>query len=188
MLLYSGVEKEYKQAKLKAAKTFNLHYMPTNLEVAMELDQMAEENETSTRQERLVCLRQEALRIMKMLREYGPVLVGSVWRGTIHRESDMDVIVHHDEPREIMKLLEKNSLIITGSERTVVTKRGKTKDTFHIHVDSPIGVKVEVIVHSPEEACLTQKCEIYGDVVTGLHIQELEKVLEKDPRRRFVPF
>jgi hypothetical protein len=100
----------------------------------------------------------------------------------------MDVIVHHDEPREIMKLLEKNSLIITGSERTVVTKRGKTKDTFHIHVDSPIGVKVEVIVHSPEEACLTQKCEIYGDEVTGLHIQELEKVLERDPRRRFVPF
>ena len=34
-LLYDGVEKEYKQAKLKAAKTFGLHYMPTNLEVAL---------------------------------------------------------------------------------------------------------------------------------------------------------
>lgn len=187
MLLYSGAEKEYKQAKLKAAKTFNLHYMPTNLEVAMELDQIAEENEAPARQERLVRMRQEALRIMRMLGEYDPVLVGSVWRGTIHRESDIDIIVHHEEPREIMKLLEKNRLAVTGSERAVVTKRGKTKDTFHIHVDSPVGDKVEVIVHSPEEACLTQKCEIYGDEISGLRIQELEKILREDPQRRFVP-
>jgi len=32
-LLYYGVEKEYEQAKLKAAKSFRLHFMPTNLEV-----------------------------------------------------------------------------------------------------------------------------------------------------------
>ena len=186
-LLYSGAEKEYKQAKLKAAKTYNLHYMPTNLEVAMELDQIAEENEAPIRQERLVRMRQEALRIMKMLAGYDPVLVGSVWRGTIHRESDIDVIVHDDEPREILKLLEKNRLAITGSERMVVTKRGKMKDTFHIHINSPVKEKVEVIVHSPEEACLGQKCEIYGDEVTGLHIQELAKLLKEDPLRRFVP-
>jgi predicted nucleotidyltransferase len=186
-LLYSGAEKEYKQAKLKAAKIYNLHYMPTNLEVAMELDQIAEENEAPVRQERLVRMRQEALRIMKMLGRYDPVLVGSVWRGTIHHESDIDVIVHHDEPRDVLKLLEENRLVITGSERTAVTKKGKTKNTFHIHIDSPIKEKVEVIVHSPEEACLGQKCEIYGDEITGLHIQELEKLLKEDPVRRFVP-
>jgi len=32
-MLYYGAEKEYKQAKLKVAKTFRLHFMPTNLEV-----------------------------------------------------------------------------------------------------------------------------------------------------------
>jgi hypothetical protein len=32
-LRYYGAEKEYKQAKLKAAKTFRLHFKPTNLEV-----------------------------------------------------------------------------------------------------------------------------------------------------------
>ncbi len=31
-LLYCGAEKEYEQAKLKAARTFRLHFMPTNLE------------------------------------------------------------------------------------------------------------------------------------------------------------
>jgi hypothetical protein len=31
-LLYYRAEKEYKQAKLKAAKTFRLHFIQTNLE------------------------------------------------------------------------------------------------------------------------------------------------------------
>jgi hypothetical protein len=39
------VEKEYKQAKLKAARTFGLHFMPTNLEVALEIDKIARKSE-----------------------------------------------------------------------------------------------------------------------------------------------
>lgn len=187
-LLYSGAEKEYKQAKLKAAKIFHLHYMPTNLEVAVELDKIAEENEGPARQERLVRMRQEALKIMKMLASFDPVLVGSVWRGTIHRDSDIDIYVHHDEPRDVVKLLEQNKINITRSERTMVTERGKRKDTFHIHVESPIKEEVEVIVHSPEEACLTEKCEIYGDEIKGLRTHELERTLKEDPYQRFVPY
>jgi hypothetical protein len=187
-LLYSGAEKEYKQAKLKAAKTFHLHYMPTNLEVAVEMDKIAEENEGPARQERLVRMRQEALRMMKLLASYDPVLVGSVWRGTIHRGSDIDIYVHHDEPRDVVKLLGQNKFKITRSERTMVTERGKRKDTFHIHVESPIKEEVEVIVHSPEEACLTEKCEIYGDEIKGLRTHELERTLKEDPYQRFVPY
>ena len=44
-LLYFGAEKEYKQAKQKAAQTFGVHFLPSNLEVALELDKIAEENE-----------------------------------------------------------------------------------------------------------------------------------------------
>ena len=40
-LLYFGAEKEYKQAKLKAAKTVKSKFLPTNLEVALELDKIA---------------------------------------------------------------------------------------------------------------------------------------------------
>jgi len=187
-LLYSGAEKEYKQAKLKAAKTFHLHYMPTNSEVAVELDKISEENEGPARQERLVRMRQEALRMMKMLASYDPVLVGSVWRGTIHRDSDIDIYVHYDEPQDVVRLLEQSKVKITRSERTMVTERGKRKDTFHIHVESPIKEEVEVIVHSPEEACLTEKCEIYGDEIKGLRTHELERALKEDPCQRFVPY
>jgi predicted nucleotidyltransferase len=186
-LLYSGVEKEYKQAKLKAAKTFGLHFLPTNLEVAMEMDKIAEENEGPARQERLIRMRKEALRIMKTLTRYEPVLVGSVWRGTIHHGSDIDIIVHHEEPEDILKTMEQNGVKILETERTTVTKHGKKKGSLHIHIESPIREKVEVIVHSPEEACLKEKCEIYGDDVSGLRIQELERIHKEDPTRRYVP-
>jgi len=51
--------------------------MPTNVEVAMELDRMAEETEGLARQERLVKLRETALQLMKTLRKYDPILVGA---------------------------------------------------------------------------------------------------------------
>lgn len=186
-LLYQGVEKEYKQAKLKAAKTFGLHYMPTNLEVALEIDRIAEENEGPAREERLVRMRKEALRIMQVVREYDPILVGSVWRGTIHHDSDMDIIVHHEEPEEVLKTLGRTNFKIQQTEWVRITKQGKKKASFHIHAESPIKEKVEIIVHSPEEACLKQKCEIYGDEITGLRLEDLEKVLKENPNKRFLP-
>ena len=186
-LLYTGAEKEYKQAKLKAAKTFGLHYLPSNIEVAMEIDRIADENEGPARQERLVRMRKEALRLMKIVHAYDPVLVGSVWRGTIHHESDVDIIVHHEESEDVVKTLERNNLKITRKERVSVTKRGKKKASFHIHVQSPINEQVEIVVHSPEEACLREKCDIYGDDVTGLRTEELEKMLKESPTQRFVP-
>jgi predicted nucleotidyltransferase len=76
-LLYFGIEKEYKQAKMRAAKTLGVHLMPSNIEVAMELDKIANENEGATRMERIVKMRREALNLMKILEEYNPILVGS---------------------------------------------------------------------------------------------------------------
>jgi predicted nucleotidyltransferase len=186
-LLYNGVEKEYKQAKLKAAKTFGLHYMPTNVEVAMELDRIAEETEGPARQERLVKLREKTLQIMKTLRKYDPILVGSVWRGTIHHGSDVDIIIHHEEPTEVLREIDHTDLKVENAEWVNVTKKGKKKGSFHIHAMSPLGEEFEIIVHDPEEACLKEKCEIYGDEIAGLRIDELEKVLTQDPLQRFVP-
>jgi predicted nucleotidyltransferase len=186
-LLYHGVEKEYKQAKMKAARTFGLHFMPTNLQVALEIDKIAEENEGLARLERLVRMRKEALRVMNFLKLYDPLLVGSVWRGTIYHDSDMDIIVHHEEPERILRMLEQTDLRIRRAEWVNVTKQGKKKAFFHIYAESPIKEQVEIIVHSPDEACLGEKCEIYGDEIVGLHLRELEKVLEENPTQRFVP-
>src|SRR4030067_1370149 len=83
VLLYFGSEKEYKQAKVKAAETLLTHSLPSNREVSLELDKIADENEGAARKQRLFQMRQEAHEIMTAIKACKPVLIGSVWRGTI---------------------------------------------------------------------------------------------------------
>jgi predicted nucleotidyltransferase len=187
-LLYLGFEKEYKQAKLKAANTFGMHFLPTNLEVARELDRIAEENEGVIRRKRLVRMRKQALKLMNTLKMYNPVLIGSVWRGTINRKSDIDIVVYNDEPNDVLATLRQNKLKVLRTQRMTVTKQGQKKTSLHLHLDLPTREKAEVIVRSLEEINKKNECEIFGDTVKGLNIRELEKTLEKNPTKRYVPF
>jgi predicted nucleotidyltransferase len=186
-LLYFGAEKEYKQAKLKAAKTLGSHFLPTNLEVALELDRIAEETEGSARKERLTQMRLEALKIMKTLEAYKPVLVGSVWRGTIRRGSDIDIAVYHDSPSEIVNLLKTKGFDVSKTEWTTVTKKGKTESAFHIYGEAAEKHRMEIVVRSLEEAGRKRKCEVFGDEMKGLSPNELEKLLEENPTQKFIP-
>jgi predicted nucleotidyltransferase len=187
-LLYSGVEKEYKQAKLKAAKTLRCKFLPTNLEIAVELDRIAEENEGSARKERLIHLRKEALKLMNLLRAHNPILIGSVWRGTTHRESDIDITTYHNEPSDILQMLEQNGFKIVQTERMNVTKKGQKKTSFHVHLETPAKENIEIVVRNPEQFSREEKCEIYGDKIVGLTLRELERLLVENPAKRFLPF
>lgn len=129
-LLYFGIEKEYKQAKLKAAKTVRSKFLPTNREVALELDRIAEENEGSARNERLIQMRKEALTLMKTLRAYKPILIGSVWRGTIRHGSDIDIVVRHDEPEDISKILKQKQPQNNAISMACCNKERKTEKVF----------------------------------------------------------
>ena len=186
-LLYFGFEKEYKQAKLKAAQTFGIHFLPTNLEVALELDKIAEENEGPARKERLIQMRKEALKIMKIFKTYCPLLIGSVWRGTIRQGSDIDIALYHDAPDEIVNLLKAKDFQTSKTEWTTVTKRGRTEISFHIHIETLNKQRIEIVVRSSEEASRKRKCEIFGDEIKGLNTQELEKLLKENPAQQFIP-
>jgi predicted nucleotidyltransferase len=186
-LLYFGAEKEYKQAKLKAAKTLGVHFLPTNLEVALELDRIAEENEGPARKERLIQMRTEALKTMKILEAYSPLLIGSVWRGTIHQGSDIDIALYHDLPSEIVNLLKANGFEVSKAEWITVTKRGKTESSFHIYTETLGKQRIEIVVRSSEETHRKRKCQIFGDEIKGLNIQELEKLLKENPTQQFIP-
>ena len=186
-LLYFGAEKEYKQAKEKAAKTLGAHFLPSNLEVALELDKIAEENEGAKRKERLIQMRTEALKIMKHLDAYCPVLIGSVWRGTIRQGSDIDIAVYTDEPEEILKTLKAQRVKILKTAWTTVNKRGITLASFHIYAETPAKHGLEIVARSSEEAGKKRKCEVFGDEMKGLKVQELEKVLKNNPTQQFLP-
>ena len=186
-LLYFGAEKEYKQAKTKAAETLSAHFLPSNLEVALELDKIAEENEGIKRKERLVEMRREALDTMKILSAFCPVLIGSVWRGTIKQGSDIDIAVYTDEPEKILNVLKAAGIKATKTAWTTVNKQGQTLPSFHIYAQTKAKHGLEIVARSREEAGKKRRCETFGDEIKGLKVKELEKVLQSNPTQQFLP-
>jgi hypothetical protein len=186
-LLYFGAEKEYKQAKDKAAQTFGVHFLPSNLEVALELDKITEENEGPKRKERLIQMRKEALTVMQLLGGFCPVLIGSVWRGTIKQGSDIDIAVYSDDPEKIINVINAGGVKILKTGWTTVNKRGVTLESFHIYAETQAKHGLEIVARSREEAGKKRKCETFGDELRGLNLKELEKILETNPTQKFIP-
>jgi predicted nucleotidyltransferase len=186
-LLYTRQAREYRQAKLQAAENLSLHVLPSNAEVAAQLDQMAEEREGAERQKGVVQKRREAYQIMQALEDFDPVLVGSVWRGTARLGSDIDIVVYPRSVQQAQSRLREGNYLIARIEEQRVTKNGREKGAIHIHVKLPSGHEAEIVVRSPEEVDHAMPCEIYGDMVTGLTIKQLRKVLEENPSERFLP-
>ena len=187
ILLYTSQEKEYKQAKSRAAQTLGVHVLPSNTEVAKELDEIAEEREGHSKQERLIQMREEAMQLMTILQPFRPRLVGSVWRGTAHRTSDIDIVAFASDHNVVLNGLLDGSSKVLGTEWRSVTKQGKKKSSFHIHLVLSSGNIAEVAVHNPETMSIPGKCEIYGDFVTGLNYSQLQRILRENPLQRFVP-
>jgi len=186
-LLYFGAEKEYKQAKVRAAKTLGTHFLPSNLEIALELNEISEENEGANRKIHLIQMRKEALKIMKVLDAFYPVLIGSVWRGTIRQGSDIDIAVYADEPEVIVKVLKAEDVKILKTAWTTVNKHGATLSSFHIYGETSAKYGLEIVVRNQEEMGKKRKCEIFGDDIRGLNIKELVKVLNSNPTQQFIP-
>ena len=186
-MLYTRQEREYRQAKLRAVETLGFHVLPSNAEIAAELDRIAEEREGAERRERLTQKRSEALQMMQALNRFSPVLVGSVWRGTARHGSDIDIIVYAKDPQQPLSTLQGNEYSVIKSEVQRVTKRGREEHSFHVHVRLPSGDEAEIVVRGLDEVSRKSMCEIYGDVVTGLTIKQLQRVLEENPAKRFLP-
>jgi predicted nucleotidyltransferase len=187
LLLYTSQEKEYKQAKKRAAKTLGARIFPSNREIAEELDQIAEDREGTQRRERLLRMRKEAKEIMGSLKDFSPSLVGSVWRGTARQGSDIDIITFSQDHLQVLRQLQKNHFEISRSERLSVTKEGEKESSFHIHIIFQSGDEAEVVVRSLTSLGKQERCETYGDVKTGLSLNQLTKVIKENPLQKFVP-
>ena len=187
LLLYTSQEKEYKQAKKRATETLGARLLPSNREVAEELDRIAEEREGAQRKELLLRMRREAKQIMDVLKEFNPRLVGSVWRGTARQNSDIDILTFSQEHIQVLKQLQKHNFEAESSEWRSVTKEGRKESSFHIHVILPSGDETEVVVRSLNYLGKSERCETYGDVKTGLSLNQLTKILKENPLQKFVP-
>ncbi len=186
-LLYTGASEEYLHAKERAAQSLGVETMPSNHEVAVELDLLADELEGKTRAELIIKMRDLALGLMRVLSDFRPVLRGSVWRGTARKGSDIDIDIYSNEPVEVKNLLEDSGYSVIGfQEKVAVSGRVMSRST-HIQVRLEDDIEGEVVVRPVEEHGLEVRCEVYGDAKRGLHLPELEKLMNTDLLRKFVP-
>jgi len=187
VLLYTQQEKEYKQAKQRAAETLGTRALPSNRHVAEELNRIADEMEGPTRKEKLTQMRRDALSVMVLLGEFHPRLVGSVWRGTAHRNSDVDIEVFTSDCSSVLERLGQNNYTIRKAQWQAVTKEAGTERAFHVYFTSAVGNEVELVIRNLEKMNETDKCEIYGDTIKGLNMHQLRRVLLTNPTKEFVP-
>jgi predicted nucleotidyltransferase len=130
-------------------------------------------------------MREDALVVMRVLKSFCPVLIGSVWRGTARRGSDIDIAVYTDEPETVLAKLKAANIKIQKTQWTTVNKHGETLQSLHIYAHNRYSL--EIVARSAGEAGKKRRCEVFGDQIRGLTLKELEQVLECDPFARFVP-
>ena len=124
---------------------------------------------------------------MTSLKEFSPCLVGSVWRGTARRNSDIDIYAFaEDHFQVIRKLLDHNNSIKSTEQRSI-TKDGKKESSFHIHIILNSRDKLEVVVRRPCYLGQLERCETYGDIKIGLSLNQVEKILRENPLQKFIP-
>ncbi|WP_455277653.1 nucleotidyltransferase domain-containing protein [[Eubacterium] cellulosolvens] len=186
-LLYRGLAKEYKQAKIMAVKNIGTKKFPDNYEIAIELDKIAEELEGPSRNKLIIEMRKKSLELMNILKEYNPKLIGSVWRGTVKKNSDLDIIVYANNSNYVLKALESRSYKIIDKRRVKVNFDQTIRSFLNIKVGLNNGKEAEITVREIEDQDLSEKCDIYGDTKKGLSREQLIKVLKKDPLKKFIP-
>lgn len=182
-LLYSRKIKEYKEAKEIAAINLGLKSLPSNYEVAIELDSLAEKLEGSMRSERLLEMRKTALKVMQTLKRYKPRLIGSVWRGTVRKGSDIDIVIYYDDTMEVLR--EIKDFVLLKTDFIAYPVNGSSRYSTHIWLDVE-DFEVEIVVRLPDEK-VEERCEIFGDLKSGINVETLQKLMRTDPLRKFIP-
>ncbi|MCK5616017.1 nucleotidyltransferase domain-containing protein [Candidatus Pacearchaeota archaeon] len=187
MLLYKGLAEEYKQAKIMANENLLVKTFPSNYEIAIELDRIADEMEGDSRKELISKMRRGALELMCLLKEFNPRLTGSVWRGTARAGSDIDIIVYSFDPNEVVRILKSNNYEIHEDRWIKVDFNNMKKAFFNLKTILKNNSEAEITVRGLDDFGIDEKCEIYGDSRKGYSMMQLRNVLKKNALKKCIP-
>jgi predicted nucleotidyltransferase len=128
-------------------------------------------------------MRRTALKIMRAIKGYEPCLIGSVWRGTARKGSDIDITVYTEDVKGLKDRLQ--GFIVKGVEDTTYQVEGRLLHSIHVYLNAD-GYDAEVVIRHPKDKS-PERCEVFGDIKKGLRIDALDKLMKIDPLRRFIP-
>lgn len=183
-LMYDRRESEYYRAKMKAARWICRGWvkpadLPSNAEIRDEIQALARLFEGDARNNKLLEMRLDALRIMRMLERYRPRLIGSVLTGHIRDGSDIDIHVFSDSLEGIAGIFDEEG-VAYHVERKRVRKHGEERVFTHIHVQD--RYPLELTVYASDQAHYVFKSSITGKAIERASIAELETMLRQEHR------
>lgn len=181
-LMYRRQETEYFRAKQKAVRHICRGWvkpadLPSNAEIRDEIQGLARQYEGEHRTDRLLEMRVEALRMMRLLRRFRPRLIGSVLTGYIRQGSDIDLHLFSNSVESITLALDDEG-IVYDVERKRVRKQGETRLFTHIHIreDFPF----ELTVYALNKAHIVSKSSITGKPIERASIAEFEQFMQSE--------
>ncbi|MGH7200097.1 MAG: HD domain-containing protein [Planctomycetaceae bacterium] len=178
-LMYSRQESEYYRAKLKAARmlcrgSVKPTDLPSNREIRDAIQRFAQLYEGDARGDHLREMRVEALRIMRLLREFRPRLIGSTLTGHVRAGSDIDIHVFTNSVEAIAGILDHEGMEY-DVERKRVRKHGEERLFTHVHVRDRFAI--ELTVYPADKAHYVFKSSITGKAIERASVAELEQFL-----------
>ena len=181
-LMYERVESEYFTAKRKAAKrlcrsSVKPEDLPSNAEIREQIQVFARIHEGDRRTEHLRDMRLDALRLMRLLRQFRPRLIGSVMTGHVRKGSDIDVHVFSDSVGLVTDLLQQEGYQF-DMERKQVVKHGEARVFTHVHVYARFNF--ELTIYAEDKAHYVFKSSITGKAIERASIRELEELLGRE--------
>lgn len=181
-LMYDRHESEYMRARIRAARKICRGWvkdseLPSNREIRDQIQQFARMYEGDQRTENLLEMRLEALRMMRLLAEFQPRLIGSVLTGHVRQGSDIDIHLFSDGTAAIESILDDEGLPY-DVEKKQVLKEGVERVFTHIHVADRF--EFELTVYAAREASRVFKSSITGQPIERANIQELEELLVRE--------
>src|ERR1041385_802643 len=181
-LMYERVESEYYTAKRKAAKRVCRQQvkpddLPSNFEISEHIQVFARIHEGERRTRHLKEMRLEALRLMRVLRQFRPRLIGSVMTGHVRKGSDIDIHLFTDSAGLVTDLLEQEGLQY-DVERKQIVKHGEARVFTHIHIFDRFNF--ELTVYPEDKAHYVFKSSITGKAIERASVRELEELLQRE--------
>jgi predicted HD phosphohydrolase len=181
-LMYCREVSEYLPAKLKAARrvcrgNFKPSDLPSNSEIRDQVQIWANLHEGEKRTENLRDMRLEALRMMRILRNFRPRLIGSTLTGHVRRGSDIDLHVFSDSIEAVAAALDVEGFSYE-IERKRVRKHGQEQTFVHIHIADRFPF--ELTIYAGDMAHYVFKSSITGKAIERASIAELEQMLARE--------
>jgi predicted nucleotidyltransferase len=173
--------RDFLLAKRKAADRLGIidrHALPANQEIADALAAQQRLFEGAGHEENLRALREEAVRVMRLLERFSPRLVGPVLAGTATPHSDVSLHLFAEAPEQVAFLLLERGIRYQEGERRL--RLGTGEHAFYPSFAFDLGgAAVEAVVFPERGVRQPPMCPVSGGPMRRARRDEVERLLDE---------